>query len=305
VSRSLSQAFSSVLGGVLCSLVASVVLAQGTGPPEAQLREGEEAYRAHRSADAVPSLRIAAFGFLDKPAMLCEALVYLALAHEASGYHAEAQSTLDRISEAQRRAPTCADARLDAAIRAEFESKFHRRLSVPASPPASAPAVASKPSPAPAPREAAPPMPAPAVASKPSPAPKEPAPPITPAPAAASKAAPSPAPKEPATQARSAGQVEAVNAAPAGNGETTARIKTLAPPVYPQSAREAKAGGTVVLHVLVSETGKAMQVDVVQAVRPDLADAAVIAMQYCTFEPARRDGQPVRGWTTVEVPFRP
>jgi hypothetical protein len=61
----------------------------------------------------------------------------------------------------------------------------------------------------------------------------------------------------------------------------------------------------VILHVLVSETGKAMEVDVVQAVRPDLATAAMVAMQYCTFEPARQNGQPIRGWATVEVPFRP
>ena len=163
---SFSQAVSSVLGGALCSLIAAVGLAQGPGPAEAQLREGQEAYRAHHPADAVSSLRIAAFGFLDRPAMLCEALVYLALANEASGNPAEVQSTLDRIAEAQRRTPTCGDARLDSAIRAEFESKFHRRLSVPASPPASAPPVASKPSPASAPREAAPPTPAPAAASK-------------------------------------------------------------------------------------------------------------------------------------------
>jgi len=286
VSSSFSHTVSSVLAGVLCLFVAAGGRAQGPASAEAQLREGEEAYRTHRPADAVPSLRVAAFGLLDRPAMLCEALVYLALANEASGYQGEAQSTLDRMAEAQRRTPTCGNASLDPAIRAEFESKFHRRLSIPGSapPPVSAPAVASKPSPASAQREVSPP---------------------SPAPAAASKSSPSPLSRDSETKAQVAGQGEGVTAAPPGNGDTPARVKTLAPPVYPQAAREARAGGTVILHVLVSETGKAMEVDVVQAVRPDLASAAMSAMQYCTFEPARQNGQPIRGWATVEVPFRP
>jgi protein TonB len=77
------------------------------------------------------------------------------------------------------------------------------------------------------------------------------------------------------------------------------------PPVYPRAAREAGAGGTVVLRVLVSEKGRAMQVEVERGPRPDLADAAVVAMQYWTFEPARKNGREIAAWTTIEIPFKP
>jgi len=87
--------------------------------------------------------------------------------------------------------------------------------------------------------------------------------------------------------------------------DTPVRIKKSVPPVYPRAAREARIGGTVVLRVQVSETGRAMQVEVARGVRPDLDDAAVTVMQYWTFDPARKNGQPVRTWTNVEIPFPP
>ena len=206
---------------------------------ETRLRQGRDAYRARRPADAIDPLRVAAFGLLDRPAQLCEALVLLALSQETVTRHADAQASLERLSEVERRLPACAEADVDSATRLEFETRFHRRLFAPVPPTAGPGSAAGKP------------------------------------------------------------------AASGEDGVTPARVRKSVPPVYPTGAREARAGGTVVARVLVSETGRPLQVEVVRGVRPDLADAAVASIQKWTFDPARRNGREVRSWTTVEVPFPP
>lgn len=206
---------------------------------ETRLRQGRDAYRAHRSADAIDPLRIAAFGLLDRPAQLCEALVFLALAQETATRHAEAQASLERLSDVERRLPACSDADVDSATRLEFETRFHRRL------------FAAIPSTA-VPRSAA----------------------LRPT-------------------------------APGEDGATPARVRKSVSPVYPPAARQARVGGTVVARVLVSETGRPLQVEVIRGVRPDLADAAVACIQKWTFDPGRRGGREVQSWMTVEIPFRP
>ena len=112
---------------------------------ETRLREGKEAYGARRNVEAVNQLRIAAFGFLDRPALLCESLVYLALADEAAERHTEARAAADRFLEVHSRFVGCGEAKLDKAARSEFESKFNLRL------PVSNPAPASPSSPTPRP----------------------------------------------------------------------------------------------------------------------------------------------------------
>ena len=247
-----------LLSGIFAA--ALVPVAAGQDFSQTRLREGKDAYRAHRFLEAVDHLRIAAFGFLDRPPALCESLVYLSLSEEASGHHVEAQATLRRLMELERRLPSCGDANLDPAARVEFESRFHIRLPVPAAPVATPTAV-----------------PRPILA------------PATPTSAAAPRSA---------RMGQSLGTT-------AEDVDTPVRIKKSVPPVYPRAAREARIGGTVVLRVQVSETGRAMQVEVARGVRPDLDDAAVTVMQYWTFDPARKNGQPVRTWTNVEIPFPP
>ncbi len=105
---------------------ASVVVAPDFS--EARLREGKEAFTAKRPVEAINLLQIAAFGFLDRPALLCESLVYLALAEQAAERKAETKATLERLSEVERRVPACGEARIDLSVRAEFETRFHRRL---------------------------------------------------------------------------------------------------------------------------------------------------------------------------------
>jgi hypothetical protein len=143
------------LGWVLCMALASGALGQeaaATAPDfsETRLREGKEAYGARRTVEAINQLRIAAFGFLDRPALLCESLVYLALADEAAEHHTEAHAAVERLLEVERRFTACAEATLDKAVRSEFESRFHLRL------PVSIPAPATPRAPTPRPQVSAP-----------------------------------------------------------------------------------------------------------------------------------------------------
>jgi hypothetical protein len=91
------------------------------------LREGEAAFLAQRPLEALGPLRIAAFGFLDRPAMLCEALTYQALVEQAlPDKRSDALKTVGRLSEIDRGFPSCGQAKIDPAVRAEFEKQFHR-----------------------------------------------------------------------------------------------------------------------------------------------------------------------------------
>jgi protein TonB len=72
-------------------------------------------------------------------------------------------------------------------------------------------------------------------------------------------------------------------------------------PVYPAKALKDRARGTVVLTVHVSAAGAPMKVDVKRGVRADIDAAAVAAAMQWRFEPATKNGRPVR--TTTEVRF--
>lgn len=101
---------------------------------ETRLKEGEDAYRQRRFPEAVDQLRIAAFGLMDRPALLSEALVHLSLAQEAAGRREDAQATVARFAEVERRFAPYGTAKLESAVRSDFESRFRQRLppSVPA-----------------------------------------------------------------------------------------------------------------------------------------------------------------------------
>ena len=243
-----------------------------------RLRQGRDAYRAHLPADAIDPLRVAAFGLLDRPAQHCEALVYLALALEAAGRHAEAQTAVQRIADVVRRFPTCAAADVDRTSRSEFEARFRRW-------PLGAGAVATAPT---------------AVAARLVPSRSDAS--ERTVRAAATMSAPLPKSEAPDPPR----QADPRNAEVAAqDGGTPARIKRSVSPIYPPAARQARVGGTVVTRVLVSETGRPLQVEVVRSVRPDLADAAVACIQKWTFDAGRRGGREIQSWLTVEIPFRP
>jgi len=74
-------------------------------------------------------------------------------------------------------------------------------------------------------------------------------------------------------------------------------------PVYPPADLKARIRGLVAIQVLVSETGVPLDIVVVERARGHLTEAAVTAVRRWRFEPATKNGQPVRAWTTVRIPF--
>ncbi len=253
------------------ALLTMAARAAGEDFYETRLLAGVEALRANRPLEAVNHLRIASFGFLDRPPLLSESLACLALAQEKAGRVSDEEATLARFVEVERRFAPYAQANLDSALRGEFESLIRRRL-----PQATLRSLAAFGDPA-----AARQTPAPARGTATAPA------------LATSSVSPGP----PIGTDGNYVDPEGVDRLP--------RIKTAVKPVYPAAALSSRSGGTVVLRVLVSETGLPLLIDVVRGIRPDLADAAIAAVKKWTFQPARKGNGNVRTWTSVSVPFEP
>jgi tetratricopeptide (TPR) repeat protein len=89
---------------------------------EQQLRQGKADFSAGRNVAASDELRIAAFGFLDRPPLLSEALVRLTLVQLALSQPAAASQTLNRFIEVERRFPVYASAALEPQARASFDA---------------------------------------------------------------------------------------------------------------------------------------------------------------------------------------
>jgi protein TonB len=75
---------------------------------------------------------------------------------------------------------------------------------------------------------------------------------------------------------------------------------------YPPLAKAQRVQGTVLLSVLVSETGQVLEVRVLRGVSQavGLNEAAERIMRTSTFTPGTIDGVRVKSWTTVPVDFK-
>ncbi len=62
---------------------------------------------------------------------------------------------------------------------------------------------------------------------------------------------------------------------------------------YTEQARSAGLEGTVVLDLVVDDTGRATGITVAQSLGQGLDEAAVTALKNCRFQPGERDGKPV------------
>ena len=88
---------------------------------ELQLRAAKRDFVANRLAQAADELRIAAFGFLDRPALLEEALVRLAVAQEALGQKTEQARTIERFLAVEQRFAVYHTVEVEPQIRSAFE----------------------------------------------------------------------------------------------------------------------------------------------------------------------------------------
>ncbi len=283
---------------ISAALLLAARLMRGEDFYELQLRAGEAALAGGHFAQAAEDLRIAAFGFLDRPALLCQALQALSLAEQAEGQPERVDATLTRLSSISRGFPACREAKLDPNLRGQFEALARKRLPAAAAeqllaPPPPRPTATATPTTSPAPSTARPTEP-PRPSVTPLPGVTSPVPP-----AALSPPVPSPTRESPSPSDGSA----AGPTFPPEDLDRQPQLKVATRAVYPSAAQQAGIGGIVLLRVLVSEKGEAARVEVAQGVQTDLDQAAVAAVRQWLFEPGKKDGKSVAAWMTVAVPF--
>jgi tetratricopeptide (TPR) repeat protein len=87
-----------------------------------RLRAGEDAYGAHRYAEAADLFRVAAFASLDRPPALSECLVRLALAQNGAKRESDVIATIERFLDVEQRFGTYAKANLEPETRRDFQA---------------------------------------------------------------------------------------------------------------------------------------------------------------------------------------
>jgi len=89
-----------------------------------------------------------------------------------------------------------------------------------------------------------------------------------------------------------------------GGNVEAAKLITKVQPIYPASAKERGAQGSVLLHAIVSKDGRPLSMQVLNSqIDPDLARAAVEAVSQWRYQPTLLNGEPVEIDTTVTVNF--
>jgi TonB family protein len=73
---------------------------------------------------------------------------------------------------------------------------------------------------------------------------------------------------------------------------------------YPDAAKVKRLEGTVRLNVLVDETGRVIDMKVMKSAHPMLDEAVTTAYRQWQFEPAKKQGVPVKVWISVAMSFQ-
>ncbi len=80
-------------------------------------------------------------------------------------------------------------------------------------------------------------------------------------------------------------------------------IITRVEPLYPESARRARQGGTVILRTVIDESGRVIDVTIVKGLGFGLQQAAIDAVTKWRFSPATMNGRPVKVFFNLTVQF--
>jgi hypothetical protein len=105
-----------------------VAAAQPADFNDARLQSGRGLYDLQRYLEAIDQFRVAAFGSLDHPPRLSECLARLILAQSAAGRPDDADATILRFLDLQRRFPTYPPKGLEPEREAEFRALLLRRV---------------------------------------------------------------------------------------------------------------------------------------------------------------------------------
>jgi len=88
-----------------------------------------------------------------------------------------------------------------------------------------------------------------------------------------------------------------------GGGVTPPRTVYAPEPIYSEKARKAKYEGICTLGLIVEKDGHPSHIRVLKGLGMGLDENAIEAVKSWKFEPAMKDGQPVRVEIAVEVNF--
>jgi TonB family protein len=89
-----------------------------------------------------------------------------------------------------------------------------------------------------------------------------------------------------------------------GGGVSAPALIAKVEPEYSEEARKEKFQGTVVLYVVVDESGKPRDLRVIRPLGLGLDEKAIEAVMKWRFRPGMKDGKPVAVAATIEVNFR-
>ncbi len=107
---------------ILTLILTSVPLFGAEDFYQLELRAGKVDFDANRVRRAVDEFRIAAFGFLDRPPLLIEALVRLAVAQNAAGMPDRVSDTLSRFVDIEQRFPVYGSLQIEDPVKSKFEA---------------------------------------------------------------------------------------------------------------------------------------------------------------------------------------
>ncbi len=101
-------------------------------------------------------------------------------------------------------------------------------------------------------------------------------------------------------------KVKAGDVIPLDDADIPPRQIRTADPIYPTAARSLSREGSIMLNLLISETGDVIQTAVIGGAKGSLGfdKAAENAVRKWKFTPASKDGVPVRVWKPVTIAFR-
>ncbi|MEO8276134.1 MAG: TonB family protein [Thermoanaerobaculia bacterium] len=193
--------------------------------------------------------------------------------------------------------------RQEDALKKKYEDELAKRKAELASlnskaQPSAAGAAPLEPRPEPATSSAPPPTAAPTTTPEPAPAPtQDVAPPPSPAVETVAET-PQEAPKVPT--------VKEGDLVRSGIGVRPPVLVSLTKPEYPAMARRLKVEGTVIVSLLVDETGRVAETRIDSGVSQNvgLNEAAAAAARSAVFSPATKEGVRVRMWYQLKIPFK-